>query len=86
MKLYLTFSIAFSLLFSGIISGQGISDLNDEFNDPSTLNNWSRYSQTEGWPDRLLNIDINTTEPGALFLEPSSSGWFNDLDSPFIFN
>lgn len=85
MKLYLTFSIAFSLLFSGIISGQDISDLNDEFNDPSTLNNWSRYSQTEGWPDRLLNIDINTTEPGALFLEPSSSGWFNDLDSPFIF-
>lgn len=83
MKVILPLFIA--VLGFTIASAQDISDLNDEFNNSETLSNWSRYYETEGWPNRMMNIDINTTEPGALFMEPTSSGWYNDLDSPFLF-
>ena len=81
---WLRVAIVAVLCTSGI-SAQEISELNDEFNDSLTLGNWSWYHETEGWPDRIVNVDINTTEPGALFMEPTSSGWYNDLDSPFMF-
>ncbi|MFV1885225.1 MAG: T9SS type A sorting domain-containing protein [Balneola sp.] len=83
MKVLLPLFIAV-LGFTGV-SAQNISDLNDEFDNSETLSNWSRYHEAEGWPDRMLNINIDSTEPGALFMEPTSSGWYNDLDSPFLF-
>lgn len=85
LKLRLLISLNLVLFGSSFLFGQDIDGLSDEFDDVSTLSSWARYYESEGWPDRVINIDVNTTEPGALFLEPTSSGWYNDLDSPFIF-
>lgn len=62
-----------------------LAHLNDEFDDSSTISNWQRFHEAEGWPDRLINLSINENSSGALFMEPTSSGWFHDLDSPFLF-
>ncbi len=59
--------------------------LDDEFNDASTLSNWSRFYATEDWPDRMRVVDINTTDAGMLYMEPTSTGWYNDLHAPFLY-
>ncbi len=62
-----------------------LSALSDEFDDSASLSNWQRFHTLEGWPDKMLVADVDQTVPGALYLEPSSCGWFNDLHAPFLF-
>lgn len=59
-----------------------ITTLNDSFNNPSTLDQWKRLHQSEGWPDKLNKIVI---ENGQLILEPGTSGWFAEMNAPFVY-
>jgi hypothetical protein len=65
--------------------GDDLSALDDEFNDASSLRNWSRLSDTEGWPDQIKRLDVNTTTPGSLHLEPYTSFWFGDFHAPYLY-
>ncbi len=62
-----------------------IEALSDEFNDAASLANWQRYYQVEGWPDKMMNIDVNRTRLGHLFIEPTTCGWYRDSNAPFLF-
>ena len=63
----------------------GLADLGDEFNDASSLAAWSRFDQVYGWPDKSKRLDIDTTTPGALHLQPYDSAWVRDLYAPYLF-
>jgi hypothetical protein len=63
----------------------GLADLGDEFNDASSLAAWSRFDQVYGWPDKSKRLDIDTTTPGALHLQPYDSAWVRDLHAPYLF-
>jgi hypothetical protein len=62
-----------------------LSGLDDEFNDASSLHNWKLLSETEGWPDQIKKLDINTVTPGSLYLEPYTSFWFGDFHAPYLY-
>lgn len=63
----------------------GLADLGDEFNDASSLAAWSRFDQVYGWPDKSKRLDIDTSTPGALHLQPYDSAWVRDLHAPYLF-
>ncbi len=53
--------------------------LTDEFDDNTTVSNWSRLYETENWnADPLLEYDVDTSEAGALTMVPSASSWWED--------
>lgn len=56
--------------------------LNDEFDTPALADSWKRLSQTEGWPDKLTTA---VQKEGTLILEPGTSGWFADMNAPFVY-
>lgn len=58
------------------------SVLNDEFDNPSTLDYWKKVHEQEGWPDQTIKLEI---KGGNLIFEPGKSGWFNDDYAPFFF-
>lgn len=59
--------------------------LSDEFDDAASLADWRRYYQVEGWPDKMMNIDVSQTSPGHLFMEPTACAWYRSLNAPFLF-
>ena len=53
--------------------------LSDEFDDASTLSQWQRVYQAEGWGfDQLEQWDINTTRPGQMFMMPHTCTWYQE--------
>lgn len=79
MSLKNTFAFIFCALSAGSAASQ---NLNDQFDDPATLPQWKRLDQVEGWPDKVNRIAI---ENGQLILEPGTSGWFADMNAPFLY-
>ncbi len=63
-------------------SDQGIDQLNDDFMDANSIPNWKTIDQAEGWPNKLNKLVI---ENGQLIMEPGTSGWFSELQGPFLF-
>jgi hypothetical protein len=54
-----------------------LTELSDEFDSASTLTNWHRIYQTEGWDNNALeHFDINTSRPGRMFMLPHTSSWY----------
>ena len=48
-----------------------INAFSDEFDDPSTLTDWQRINETEGWnADQLAEWNIGTTRPNQMTLIP----------------
>jgi hypothetical protein len=62
-----------------------LAALGDEFDDAGSLASWRRFETVEGWPDHARRVDVNTTSPGHLYLEPATSGWYADWHGPFLF-
>ncbi|MDC0667366.1 hypothetical protein [Nannocystis radixulma] len=62
-----------------------LAALDDEFDDPASLAGWQTFSRAEGWPDRVKQIDVATTQPGHLTLVPSTSFWLYDHHAPLLF-
>lgn len=53
--------------------------LSDEFDDASSLSNWQRIHETEGWNnDMLETFDVNRTRPGQLVMMPHTSSWYEE--------
>jgi len=76
------------ILASALITAQAFAQqkstnaLNDEFDDPSTLVNWKKVHEQEGWPDQTIKLEI---KDGNLIFEPGKSGWFNDDYAPLFY-
>jgi DNA-binding beta-propeller fold protein YncE len=63
-----------------------LASLSDEFNDVTTMPNWLRLFQTEGWgTDQLETLDVDTTAAGHMRMMPHTSSWFNQLRGPLIY-
>ncbi|MCA9121834.1 MAG: hypothetical protein H6822_11845 [Planctomycetaceae bacterium] len=63
-----------------------LSALNDEFNDPATLEQWQLVSQVEGWGTQPFEtFDIDQTNSDALTIAPHTSTWFQDYQGDLAF-
>ncbi len=74
-------AVAASLLQTGMEdeATASIDWLGDEFDNPSSINDFQRIWQTEHWPfDQLQSIDVHTGIAGRLRMQPFSSGWWQD--------
>ena len=81
---YLLFTIFVStthFLESEIIANKG-----DEFENSTSINNWSRIYDIEGWvANQLEDWSINANSSGEMLLMPYSSSWFQDLRGVLAF-
>ena len=60
--------------------------LSDEFGDPTTLADWQRLNDVEGWNANHLQVwDIDTSAPGHMRLQPHTSSWFDNLRGVLVF-
>ena len=74
------------LLAAGPVHANPLAPLNDEFDNPVTLTEWSRLHQTEGWhADQLENWDIDTTQSGRMVLIPHTSTWYQDWKAALVY-
>ncbi len=78
-------ALVFLLLASPALPAQARSRLGDEFGSAASLAGWKQFHQAEGWPSMTRRLDVDATEPGALYLEPLTSGWYGDFHAPFVF-
>jgi hypothetical protein len=62
-----------------------LTPLSDEFNDAASLASWKNLSTVEGWPSQIERMDVNATSPGALYLVPYTSTWFDDYHGVFLY-
>jgi hypothetical protein len=62
-----------------------ITSLSDEFDSPASLGRWTSHGAAEGWPEMIRKIDADGTAPGALYVEPTVSGWYADFRGAFLF-
>jgi hypothetical protein len=62
-----------------------LAALSDEFDDASTLAQWAKLSDVEGWPDEFKALDVDQSYAGHLTLRPHPSFWFGDFHAPFLF-
>ncbi|MEJ8756111.1 hypothetical protein WG947_03825 [Pontibacter sp. H259] len=59
--------------------------LNDEFNSAKLTEGWKNFYEVEGWVNKMIKQDVNSTSKGYLYFEPGTSGWFADQQAPFMF-
>jgi hypothetical protein len=62
-----------------------LTPLSDEFNNAASLASWKNLSTVEGWPSQIEKMDVNATSPGALYLVPYTSTWFDDYHGVFLY-
>jgi len=71
--------LLFVLLLPAILPANELTFMSDEFDDATSVNDWSRIYQTEGWGNNVLEtFDANITRPGHLVMMPYSSTWFGE--------
>ncbi|MEL6301892.1 MAG: PASTA domain-containing protein [Pseudomonadota bacterium] len=69
-----------------VSTGPATSSFTDEFNDASSLSDWSLRHQVEGTNQQYSTLDIDTSRAGYLVLIPSvRSGWFATGRAPLVF-
>lgn len=63
-----------------------LTGLNDEFDDATTINNWQRLYQTEGWgADQLQAWDIDQTQAGRMTMQPHTVVWYQNWRGPIAY-
>ncbi|QDT91991.1 hypothetical protein [Gimesia algae] len=63
-----------------------LKKLSDDFDDASTLKQWSRIFQTEqSNADQLEQFDIANTKPGWMVMIPYSSTWYKDYRGVLVY-
>lgn len=90
--LQISFMFLIAVSIPAVISAQrapqpteNLAKLSDEFDDEATLGNWKWFHEAEGWANMIRTVDVNRTNKGNLYLEPSTSGWFEDFQGTFLF-
>lgn len=78
-----------SLETRALLSGDAlldISELNDEFDDSTTLADWQRVNEVEGWnADQLQQFNIDLAQAGRLVMQPHTVVWYQDWRGPMAF-
>ena len=68
------------------IGNAPIAGFGDEFSDASSIVNWKRIFQEEGWgANQLEDWSVNNNSSGEMHLTPYSSSWFADLRGVLAF-
>ena len=62
-----------------------LTALSDEFDQAGTLAQWKDLATVEKFPSKAARLDINTTSPGQLYIEPYTSTWFEDYRGVFLY-
>ncbi len=62
-----------------------VAALNDEFDDTTTLTAWTNETVVDDWPSQISILDVDTTAPGALYVEPEVSTWFQDYRGVYLY-
>tara|TARA_R110002072_G_scaffold13481_2_gene56860 strand:- start:52570 stop:55641 length:3072 start_codon:yes stop_codon:yes gene_type:complete len=63
-----------------------IPGLSDEFNDATSITDWLRLNETEGWnADQLQTFDIDQTQDGHLTMVPHTTVWFENYRGPLAY-
>ncbi|MCC9606476.1 hypothetical protein LOC68_17670 [Blastopirellula sp. JC732] len=63
-----------------------LAGLSDEFDDSSTIADWSRLYQTENWNADQLNLwDIDQTQPGRMVMQPHTVVWYQNWRGPMTY-
>jgi hypothetical protein len=62
-----------------------LTPLSDEFDQVGTLAQWKDLATVEQFPSKAARLDINTTSPGQLYIEPYTSTWFDDYRGVFLY-
>ena len=65
--------------------GDDLTGLSDEFDDATSLSDWTRHHAVAGLPDQAAVIDIDGTSAGQLYVEPEVTSWFRDYRGIFLF-
>jgi hypothetical protein len=65
--------------------GDDLTPLSDEFDNPATLAQWKNLATVEQFPSPAARLDINTTSPGQLYIEPYTSTWFEDYRGVYLY-
>jgi hypothetical protein len=75
-----------TILVLGAGGDDALSRLSDEFDDASSLNDWGRIHAVEGWnADQMQVLDVNTTQPSRLVMQPFTSTWYADYRGELTF-
>ena len=61
------------------------AQFSDEFDDASTLGQWTRGHEDEGRDAQYSTLDVDESTAGALTIVPTRDGWFGDFDGPLLF-
>ena len=62
-----------------------LTPLSDEFDQAGTLAQWKDLAMVEKFPSKAARLDINTTSPGQLYIDPYTSTWFEDYRGVFLY-
>jgi regulation of enolase protein 1 (concanavalin A-like superfamily) len=62
-----------------------LTPLSDEFDQAGTLAQWKDLATVEKFPSKVARLDINTSSPGQLYIEPYTSTWFEDYRGVFLY-
>ncbi|MEU7897227.1 hypothetical protein AB0B45_30725 [Nonomuraea sp. NPDC049152] len=65
--------------------GGEVGSASSEFSSAADLAVWSKLSDTEGDQNRLAKLDVDATAKDALYLEPTTSTWFDGFRGPFVY-
>lgn len=63
-----------------------VNALSDEFDDASSLSDWQRINETEGWnADQLAQWDIDGTRAGQMTMMPHTASWYQNWRGPLVY-
>jgi hypothetical protein len=78
--------LALALAAGGAGAYDDLTALSDEFDSASTVTNWQRIYQVEGWGNNALQtFDINATRPGRMMMVPHTSSWYAEWRGELAF-
>lgn len=69
-------------------NGDDLALLTDEFDDPTTLADWSEVNAAEGWGPAGAQFDawhIDADGSGRMVLQPHTVVWYEDWRGPLVF-
>jgi hypothetical protein len=69
-----------------LLAATPIAGLSDEFDDSSSIADWQRVNEVEGWnADQLRQWDVNQTQAGRMTMTPETVVWYGSWRGPMTF-